>query len=913
MCKTCNLYYASLHQHCESSSLDGFGKPSDFAKMAKSLGHNATGKTDHGNVLQNYKFYTECKAAGIKPILGCEIYFEPTADKEVFKEQKNRGSFSHLTILAESNEGYKSLNKLVTEANLEENFYYKPLTTWNNLVKNQEGLIILSGCVLSKVGRFLRAGDRTAAEAMVDQFYKEFGDNYYLEVMPPFIFEKNATDEDLEFHKFHKDYNNFIIAQGKRINRPIVMTTDVHFPSKDYWSSYRVMRYMAQDKYPDSHYRYRYMMDADTIVDYWNRYMDCPCEEYLENTGLIVDRTNIQLDFPVAMPHVDWGAPSQDKLKRLAVKGMKERGIFTDEYKDRLLFELDIIFNKGFEDYFLLVHKIIEEAKSKDIGQGFGRGSVCGSLLAYALGVTAVDPVKFDISFERFLHPEKNSMPDVDMDFDSEGQQYLMKYLMDWFEGKSSRICNFIRYRSKNLFNDLMKYYQLDDEQKNEAEGIKRYLENSFKDDEDLPTLEKLLENKDVKWFNDQNKGFIKHFCNLYKQLKAIGKHPSGVALTDKAIFNYDAVIRASSEYVTSHDMGQIDEMNIVKMDLLGLNNVAVVKDILKLTGAKFSYDCLYDKEVYKAFCDKKTTGIFQFDSWSSAKVLQAVLPENIEELMVCNAINRPGPDLEAFVSAKKDGINKDAFWYEYTKDTYGCVIYQDQLLRICRNIAKLSWSYTDQIVKNMSKKVDEKRNKLRPIFVDACVEQGINKKEARAFYDKNTLYGFNKAHTAGYTFFSAFQMWLKIKYPGIFWFAILKNEDKEEHRLKYASCAIREGIMIFPAHINASQDFELITSDEQLGLGEINLLQPGDGAIREGLRAIKGLGPKTTDAIVANRPYPSKEAFLEWAGKNKRACNKASIEKLEEAGALEFNIDKYLDRMVKNNTQLARKFKANK
>lgn len=914
MCKSCEVFYCSIHNHCESSSLDGAGKPSDFIKVAKAKGFNALGKTDHGNVSQNYKFYQECKANNIKPLLGCEIYYEPELDKEKLKAEKNRGSFSHLTLVVENNEGYKSLNKIVTESNREENFYYKPITKFDNLVRNKDGIIILSGCILSKVGKMLRGGYVNEATDIIDQFYKEFGDNYYLEIMPPFISEKNATEEDLEFHKFQKDYNNFIIAQGKRINRPVVMTTDVHYPSKEYWPSYRVMRYMAQDKYPDPHYKFRYLMDAEEVIKYWNKYMDVPCEQYLENTGLIVDRVSLDLDFGNSVPQIDWGEPSKDKLTKLAIKGLKRLGKYTDEYKDRLIYELNTILGKGFEDYFLLVYKIIQEAKSKDIGQGFGRGSVCGSVLAYALGITSVDPIMFEISFDRFLRPNKNTMPDVDMDFDSRGQHYIMNYLLSEFEGRAARICNFGRYKAKNLFNDLVKYYQFDEEQKAASEEIKELLHMRFEVDDDHPDLEMLLQNKKLKWFDQQNKNFLKHFCNLYGQLKFIGKHAAGVALVDKPIYHYDAIMRASSEYVTSHDMVQIESMDIVKMDILGISNISVVKDIEKITGAKFSYDCLVDPEVYKAFREKKTTGIFQFDSWSSEKVLQAVMPQNIEELMVCNAINRPGPDSESYVKAKNGETDLESFWYPYTKDTYGCVIYQDQLLNICRNVAKLSWDDTDQIVKGMSKKNEEKREKLKPIFVNGCVANGVNKRDAEKFYDKNTLYGFNKAHAAGYTFFSAYCMWLKIKYPTEFWWALLKNEEKEENRWKYMSCAIRDGILIFPAHLNAGEDFELITDDEQLGFGKVDFLAKGDRAVREGLRAIKGLGPKTTQWLSSNRPWTSKEQFLETVSNgNKRSCNKASIERLEEHGALDFNFDNYIDRTVKYNSRMHKRYKRNK
>lgn len=918
MCKACNLTFSNLHVHNQYSSLDGFGQPDQFVKVVKDYDQKALGVTNHGVVSGNFKFYQECKKGGIKPILGCEIYFEPDFNKEKVQEEKRRGGFSHLTVFAKNRTGFENLNKIITASNLEENFYYKPITDWNILQANRDGLIILSGCILSRVGRYLRAGQIEEAVELIKKFQGEFGSDYFLEVMPPFLYEKGADEEELEFHKFNKEYNRFIIEQGKKLKIPVVMTTDAHFAAKEDWSSYRVMRYMAHKgkeggKYPDNHYRFRHLMNAETVLAFWNKYMDIPGEEFIENTQLVVDKSNIELDFGDTLPRIDWGESSKDKLIKLAIKGLKQKGLYNEEYKQRLSYELETILGKGFEDYFLLVYRICQRAKELDIAQGFGRGSVCGSVLAFAIGITDVDPILFDITFDRFLRPDKNTIPDVDMDFDSRGQDKILASLLNEFSGRASRIITYGQYKTKNLFNDLVKYYNFTEEEIQESEKVKIVLEHEIEKNK-ITEYEGLVKNRVIRDFDKKHQGFVKHLCKIHGQIKYTGQHAAGVALTDKPFEVYDAIMQTGKAFVSSQDKDQLDEMNIVKMDILGLSNLAVATDIEKLTGANrydFLANHLHDSEIYKAFNDKLTTGIFQFDSWSSGKVLQQVKPQNIYELCACNAVNRPGPEIEPYIKGKEKGVDEKSFWYPYTKETYGAIIYQEQLLLICKHAAGLDWPTSDKIVKFSSKKVPEILAELKIPFVEGCVKNGIDRKEASIWYDKNTLYSFNKAHTYAYTLFAAYCMWLKIKYPVQFWFALLKNEEKEENREKYLACAVRSGIIVFPANVNSGPDFELISDNEQLGF---ELLGPGEMVIREGLTAIKGLGEKTAEWIMSNRPYKSKEQFMELVNNgNKRRCNKRAIEVLEEHGAFDFDLDNYVKRAIDSNAKIAKRFRGSK
>jgi len=908
-------YFCSLHVHNQYSTLDGFGGSDRQVKVVKDYGQNALALTNHGNTCGLFDHYNACKAENIKPILGTEAYFEETFEKEKWQEEKKRGGFCHLTILAQNNIGYANLNSLVTESNKEENFYYKPITTYDNLKRHREGLIVLSGCILSRFARLVKQDRYEDAEILLLSFRDTFQENFFLEVMPPFI--SGDSDEDIEFHKHSVNYNNWIIAMGKKHNIPVVMTTDAHFAAKEDWKAYKTMRFMSQNVMPDGHYKYRHLMDAKTANHFWKKYMGFDGCEYLENTGLIVDKVNVEFDTSNKVPTVDWGikTSSIEHLARKTLAGLKRIGKFEDDvYRDRINYELDTIQTKGFADYFLIVEMICSKANELGVRRGFGRGSVCGSLLAYCLGITAIDPIKFDISFDRFLRPDKTTMPDVDLDFDSRGQLDIMNFLLEYFPGKASRISTFGEYSTKNLFNDMIKFYDID---KNAAflVGVKNNLEREM--EIHGPDFEKFMENKVLERFNEDYPNFFEIYTKIYGQIKYIGKHPAGVAISDKNFNNYDSIMRIGGEYVSAHNMLQIESMGLIKMDILGVTNVGVISDIEKMTGVKFDYSMLEDPKVYKAFCNDLVVGIFQFDSFSSKSTVKQVKPKNIQELMACNSLNRPGPlkkfddtglsTLDLYAKGKAGDVDKTTFWYPYTKDTYGCVIYQDQILKICREVAGLSWADSDQIMKGLSKKNEGKRIKLRQIFIDGCVKNGIPKSQAEEFYDKNTLYGFPKAHAAGYTVISAYCMWLKINYPVQFWLASLQNETNSDKVKDLTVSAAKSDVLIFPAHVNGGDSYRLIKDNNCFNIKGANYLEDGQFGIQEGLSAIKGIGKATCKFLETNGPFKNREEFDEIVSKNKRGCNSASVKRLEEAGALEFDSEKYLENTVKYNSELRR------
>lgn len=869
------------------------GNSKQAAKVAKACGYDALGLTNHGTVAGLIEHYNDCRDYGVKPIAGCEIYYMPEF------EAGQQGGYSHLTILVKDFDGWRNLMSMLTEAN-KNNFYKSAVVDRKLLFKYCKGLICLSGCISCmtcryflgyysrKTGEELIAPNLDLARENLQELRMIFGNDFYLEVMPVFGISRQQL------------YNDFIIQYGDENKIPVVMTLDAHYPSKDDFDTYVVLRTMGgtagayTDDLFSSDYKYRYLMDYEEARQNWLNETPIEPRQYLENTGLVVEKCNLEIDFGDPMPRLNWGRPAQEEIVYVAKENLKKLGKWNKKYEERLKFELDTIFTKGFEDYFLLCRRIMKKAEEKSIGTNFGRGSVCGSLLAYALEITKVDPLIFDTPFERFLRPNKNVLPDIDMDFDARRQTEMIDIVIKDFPDRSARFSSIGRFKEKNLINDLIKHYKVKEDNEQDAEYIKEqvlelheYLgeadyEKFLKERESMIVIDKAYE------------GIIKHYCKLFKHAKYIGKHAAGVLITQDLVHHYDAIQRKGSgddiHFQTSHDMDQLQDMGLLKMDILGLRNISVVEDIEKLIGVTWDESMLEDADVYKEFSKGRTQGIFQFDKMSAISVLKKVKPDNFAELCACNALNRPGPKMsidgekstfEKYVAIKKGEleIDKDTPWYPYCKDTFGLLIYQEQMMWICREVAGLDWDTTDQIVKQLSKKVEEKRQKLKSPFVEGCVKNGIDRKEAENFYEKNTLYGFNKSHSVAYTLLSVYGMWLKINYNVEFWWAVLSNEEKDEVRDKYMSCAARDGIVFFYPHINGSKKFEILRDDSQLGFEYQEEVIGQEKVIRMGISSIKGVGPKSVDWIIEHQPYDSAEKWEEVCEK-KNALNRKGITK---------------------------------
>lgn len=858
--------FVNLHRHDTFSLFDGFGTAKQAAAYAKELGQSALGLTNHGNVCGLVEHYHACKDVGIKPILGVEAYFQPR-----FNPDKRR---FHLTILCQDMQGYRNLMRMLSFATLNQ-FYRYPIIDWPLLCKYHEGLIILSGCLAGYIPSLIRAGRMSAAKRAAEQFKALLGDRFYLELQPI-----NAGDQ--------RRINTGLLG----IAMTHVITTDSHYVRPEEYSTYETM-YSIADRKPPVDYSARAMLSEEQIRQHWcAMYNDegagQSADFYMGFTTEIADRCNVELRFDEIIPKVDWGMPSNEKLEGV-VSGFLERycrkmpDAKRKEYQARADRELALMIEKGFQDYFLLCFDLISTAKSRRIATGFGRGSVCGSLVAFALGITRVDPILLGTSFERFLHAEKTAMPDIDMDFGHERRSELVDYVLRKFEGKSIPIATTLRYRARGLWNDLVKLYEVD---KEDADTVKWFLDSLAAGDQagafaDI-SLETLNEYSELRKVGKRYPGILEDFSRLYSQVVTMGQHPAGIAIAAKRIDNYVAITRIGKnkdtgepKYLTSYDMDSLAALGVVKIDVLALSTATIVRELEEQTGVKFSYKFLNDPALYEEFRNGNTEAIFQFEKGGAKKIVDAVQPYKFDELVACNSMNRPGTlsNLEAYVKGKEGAPDKSTPWYKFTKETYGTLLYQEQVMQICR-AAGMSLGDTDKVMKSVNAKAVNPE--LLAKFVQGAeAHLELTRRQARELYKHSTLYLFNRSHAVGYTLLALYQMYFKKYYPLEFWAASLRYEKDDIKAKIYQGCAIRSGVVILPPHINGSARYSI----EEI---------EGEQVVRAGLTSIAGIGLKVAVEIETAKPYTDDTEIL--AKLPKRVVNKRTYEMLKGAGALEFD-----------------------
>lgn len=862
------MSFVNLHRHSCYSLFDGGATPKQAALYASNLGQKALGLTDHGVTGGLIEHFAACREAGVKPVLGVEAYFQPKFDK-------TRKRF-HLTVLVENDEGYFNMNKMLSAANRDK-FYRTANVDLELLRQYNKGLIVLSGCLAGTIPRLIAANKTDKAERLIGKFLKIFGDRFYLEVQPYLVGEQQQVNE-------------FLLEYGAKQDVPAVMTVDSHYCNKADYDTYQLMYQMSGKDMPTD-YSQRYMPSEKQVGAAWKAEMKCSPLPYLATTQEIADRCNVALDFKDMIPKLIWDVPSRKKLTNIAVDGLKATGCWNAEYKERLKYELGIVLSKGFEDYFLLVHDIVNFARRTGIAIGFGRGSVCGSLLAYAIGITNVDPVRLDIRFEKFLHSDKNSLPDIDIDFDSRRRQEVVAYILQKYEGRSAPIATFGYYKVKNLVNDLAKVYNVEP---NDVDTLKTTL-NEYEDVDEV-AFDDLMDKAPLRKLNVQYDGIVKHFAHLFGQVRFIGRHAAGVAITNDDIDKYMVLQTVRGAQQTSYDMENLDRLKVLKIDVLGLEAVSMLNEIEQITGEKFTYDKLEDKKVYKRFAKGETVGIFHFEKTGAIELLHKVQPINIQELTACIALNRPAPlklgIVDDFVRGKNGEVDATTQWYQHTKDTYGAIVYQEHVMGLCRNLAQMQWKDVDYILKLLKKPGQiEKHPEVKQGFVDGAVKHsGLKKQDAEDLFDKMTLYLFNKAHGVAYSITAYWAMWLKTYHPLEFWFAVLKHEKDVYKRSAYKAAAVRDGVLIWLPHVNGSAEDTLESID-------------GDRVIREGLSSIKGVGMKSAQAIKDAGPYMSEEDMLTKVPK--RSANSRVVEILRQSGALEFDETKFLKRVEKYNASM--------
>ena len=880
------MKFTHLHVHTEYSLLDGSNKINEYVARVKELGMDSAAITDHGVMFGCIDFYKAAKAAGIKPILGCEVYVAPGSrfDKEMGKEE-NR--YYHLVLLAENQEGYQNLIKIVS-LGFVDGFYYKPRVDKEILEKYHEGIIALSACLAGEVARTVTRGFYEEAKVAALSYEKIFGKgNFFLELQDHGIPEQ-------------KHVNQQLLRMSRETGIQLVVTNDVHYTYDTDAEAHDILLCVQTGKRLQDEDRMRY--------EGGQYYVKSPEEmqelfpyipEALENTHKIAERCKVEIEFGVTkLPKFDVpkGYTAWKYLNRLCFEGLQERyPECTEDLKERLNYELGVIKNMGYVDYFLIVWDFIRYARDHDIMVGPGRGSAAGSLVAYTLGITKLDPIRYNLLFERFLNPERVSMPDIDVDFCFERRQEVIDYVVEKYgKDRVVQIVTFGTMAARGVIRDVgrvmdLPYAQCDSIAKMIPQELNITIDKALKIN---PELSKLYNTDET----------VKKLINMSRRLEGLPRHTSmhaaGVVISQKPVMEYVPLSRASDgSLVTQFTMTTLEELGLLKMDFLGLRTLTVIQNAARLVerdkGIVLDMDHIdyEDQKVYAMLGAGKTEGVFQLESGGMTNFMKELKPGSLEDIIAGLSLYRPGPMdfIPQYIRGKNnpENITYDCPQLEpILKATYGCIVYQEQVMQIVRSLGGYTLGRSDLVRRAMSKKKASVMEKERRNFVygneeegvPGCVNRGIREKTANKIYDDMidfAKYAFNKSHAAAYAVVSYQTAFLKCYYPVEFMAALMTSVIENPSKVsEYILSSRRMGISILPPDVNQ---------------GESSFSVDG-GAIRYGLSAIKSIGKPVIESLVEERTqrgkFRSLKDFIErMAGKD---VNKRTIENLIKAGAFD-------------------------
>jgi len=873
--------FVHLHNHSDYSLLDGAFSIDNLVGAAVEYDMPAVALTEHGNMFSAIQFYKKAKAAGVKPIFGCELYVAQNSRFE--KKKTNRGGwgYNHLVVLAKNQTGWKNLMKLVSFGYLE-GFYYRPRVDKGLLRKYNDGLIASAACLKGAVQEKLLNDDYEGAKKEALEHYEIFQGDYVLELQRHFI---EAED---------------IVREGMRklsgeTGIPLIVTNDSHYMRKEHHNAHDALICIGSGKLITDTKRVSYATPEFYFKSQEEMYNLFPDDsEALERTAEIAEMCNVDIEmgnlllpeFPI--PEDEDVQDADGYLRKLTEEGVRQRyGSMAPEIQQRMDHELGIIENMGFAGYFLITRDFVQYAKDKDIPVGPGRGSAAGSLVAYALGITDIDPLKHDLLFERFLNPERVSMPDIDIDFCYNRRSEVIEYIRDRYgEDSVSQIITFGTMKAKAVLRDVgrvlgMSYGEVD----RIAKLVPNTLGISLED-----AIEQVSELQEVEDQDEDHKKLVEYSMVLEGMHRHASIHAAGVVIAPGELTDYVPLYKSTDGDVTTQwDMVNLEEVGLLKMDFLGLRTLTVIKDAVDLVldsrGIEIDIDRvpMDDQKVYRTFADGNTTGVFQFESSGMKEYLRKLKPNAFEDLIAMNALYRPGPmDMIDDYIARKHGNAKVEYIHPslepILKDTYGIIVYQEQVMQIANSVAGFSLAKADIMRKAMGKKKQEVMDRLSSEFVEGAVENGLEKSTAEEIFNhivKFAQYGFNKSHSTAYAQIAYKTAYLKTYYPAEFMAANLTSEMTDTDRVVILTNDCRKmGIEVLPPDVNSS---------------EANFYPKGN-AVVFGLNAIKNVGLKAAENIAEVRkqdgPYESIFDFVKRV--DLHLVNRKVLESLNKAGAMD-------------------------
>ena len=883
--------FVHLHIHSEYSLLDGANRIKDLPIRAKELGMDAIALTDHGSMFGVIDFYKACKANGIKPIIGCEVYVAPRSRKD--KDPNLDARYNHLILLAKNNDGYKNLAKLVS-LGYTEGFYFKPRIDKAALEQYHENLICCSACLAGEVNQAILKNNMEEAKKVALWFKKLFGEDYYLEI------QNNGIKEQVLV-------NQKLIELSRELDIPLVATNDAHYLKREDAYNHEVLLCIQTGKKMSDEDRMKfetdelYVKSPEEMSDYFKN-----VPEAIENTVKIAEKCNVEFEFGhTILPNYD--VPEEfethyDYLKKLCDDGIKNRygENPTKEILERAEFEMNVINQMGYVDYFLIVWDYIHYAKTHNIPVGPGRGSGAGSIVAYAIEITDIDPIKYGLIFERFLNPERISMPDFDVDFCYEKRDQVIDYVCRKYgHDHVSQIITFGTMSARMVIRDVGRVL---DVPYAETDKIAKMVPNELH-----ITIKKAMEqNKELRDLYKQNSD-MKKMLDIAMALEGMPRqastHACGIVITKDPVVDYVPLYRRDDIISTQYIMTTLEELGLLKMDFLGLRTLTVIQDTIELVKANRGIDVEFDKDmndskVYKLWQDGNSVGIFQFESQGMTNFMKELKPDCLEDIIAGVSLYRPGPmdQIPRYIANKKDpehAVYTHPALKPILEVTYGCMVYQEQVMQIVRDLAGYSLGRADLVRRAMGKKkldvmakerenfihgqVDENGN----IIIKGCVRNGIDEKSANKIFDEMAefaKYAFNKSHAACYAVVAYRTAYLKAYYPVEFMAAMLNsflgNLDKIP---AYTEECKRLNIQILKPDINKSYTKFTVDGDK----------------IRFGLGSIKNVGTSAVDEIVAERDRNGQFTdFTDFCERIQETnVNKKCIESLIKAGAFdEFN-----------------------